>query len=75
MAPTAGGRGGGGSSRDVKGGPPAPVPPQVAILRPSPEELEKLNGELKRYVCQNFEPLTAALKAWREELLQAGVLS
>jgi hypothetical protein len=33
-----------------------------------------MNGELKRYVAQNFEPLTAALKAWAAELRTAGVL-
>lgn len=33
-----------------------------------------MNGELKRYVAQNFGPLTNALKAWAEELRAAGVL-
>ncbi len=33
-----------------------------------------MNGELKRYVAQNFEPLTAALKSWAVELKAAGVL-
>jgi integrase len=34
-----------------------------------------MNGELKRYVAQNFEPLTAALKVWATELRTAGVLT
>ena len=35
---------------------------------------QTLNGELKRYAAQNFEPLTIALKAWRDELKSNGVL-
>ena len=59
-----GGRGGGGSSRDVKGGPPAPVPQEVAILRPSAEELAKLNGELKRLVETDTSADAALLKKY-----------
>jgi len=48
-------------------GPPAPVPPQVAIPRPTPAELEQVNAALKRFVdgdksstqplLKKFEPL------------------
>jgi integrase len=33
-----------------------------------------LGGELKRYAAQSFDPLTAALKQWREELRNHSVL-
>jgi lysophospholipase L1-like esterase len=48
-------------------GPPAPVPPEVAIPRPTPAELEQVNTALKRFIesdksstqplLKKFEPL------------------
>ncbi len=48
-------------------GPPAPVPPEVAIPRPTPSELEQVNAALKRLIdadktavqplLKKFEPL------------------
>ncbi|HET9268410.1 MAG TPA: hypothetical protein VFO31_09605, partial [Vicinamibacterales bacterium] len=48
-------------------GPPAPVPPEVAIPRPTPTELEQVNAALKRLIdgdktavqplLKKFEPL------------------
>ena len=48
-------------------GPPAPVPPEVAIPRPTPAELEQVNAALKRFIesdkssaqplLKKFEPL------------------
>jgi lysophospholipase L1-like esterase len=48
-------------------GPPAPVPPEVAIPRPTPAELEQVNAALRRFVesdtsavqplLRKFEPL------------------
>jgi lysophospholipase L1-like esterase len=48
-------------------GPPAPVPPEVAIPRPTPTELEQVNAALKRFIdgdksstqtlLKKFEPL------------------
>src|ERR1700751_2717931 len=48
-------------------GPPAPVPPEVAIPRPTPEELTQVNDELKALIAsdksqvkpllQKFQPL------------------
>ena len=48
-------------------GPPAPVPPEVAIPRPTPEELTEVNGALKAWIAsdqsqvkpllQKFQPL------------------
>jgi lysophospholipase L1-like esterase len=34
-------------------GPPAPVPPEVAIPRPTTDEVQKINAELKRFVDTN----------------------
>jgi beta-glucosidase len=54
------GRGGPGAARGVGGGParggqqqvgpPAPVPPQVAIPRPTPQELTQINDAFKKFV-------------------------
>ena len=48
-------------------GPPAPVPPEVAIPRPTPAELDQVNAALKRFIdgdrsaaqplLKKFEPL------------------
>src|SRR5687768_1409947 len=45
--PPAAGRGG---FAPVVIGPPAPVPPEVAIPRPTPAELEQVNAALKRFI-------------------------
>ena len=45
--PPGGGRGG---FAPVVIGPPAPVPPEVAIPRPTPAELEQVNAALKRFI-------------------------
>ena len=31
-------------------GPPAPVPPEVAMLRPSPDEIARINAALQRWI-------------------------
>ena len=31
-------------------GPPAPVPPEVAMSRPTPEEVAKMNADLKKFI-------------------------
>ena len=61
------GRGGfgGGRGPTAPAGPPAPVPAAVAIPRPTPAELDKLNADLKAYIAkspdkdllQKWEPL------------------
>ncbi len=43
-------RGGFGRGQQAPPGPPAPVPPEVAIPRPTTEELAKLNGDLKNFI-------------------------
>jgi|WetSurMetagenome_2_1015567.scaffolds.fasta_scaffold1447497_1 hypothetical protein len=45
-----GGMGGFGMGQTAPAGPPAPVPREVAIQRPTADEAEKLNAELKRFI-------------------------
>src|SRR5262249_39473800 len=40
----------GGFGQNIPIGPAAPVPPEVAILRPSAEEVSQMNDELDRLV-------------------------
>jgi lysophospholipase L1-like esterase len=64
QGPPGGGRGG---FAPVVIGPPAPVPPEVAIPRPTPAELEQVNAAVKKFVdgdrssaqplLKKFEPL------------------
>jgi len=53
-APGGGGRGrggfGGGTQR-MPPGPPAPVPAEVAIPRPSQQEIDKMNADLKQFIA------------------------
>lgn len=46
-------RGGMGRGQFVPPGPPAPVPPQVAMSRPSAEEVAKINADLSQFVETN----------------------
>jgi lysophospholipase L1-like esterase len=43
-------------------GPPAPVPPEVAIPRPTSEEIATINAELKRFVDTNTSANRELLK-------------
>ncbi len=53
-------------------GPPAPVPPEVAIPRPTQDEVEKINAELKRFVDTNKSDVRDLLKKY-ESLLTVQV--
>jgi lysophospholipase L1-like esterase len=46
-------RGGFGRGTLAPPGPPAPVPPEVAIPRPTSEDLAKLNDDLKKFIAQS----------------------
>jgi lysophospholipase L1-like esterase len=59
-----GGMGGFGMGRGTPAGPPSPVPPEVAIPRPSADELAKINAELKRLVDADTGPDVALLKKY-----------
>src|SRR5262247_452359 len=54
--------GGRGGFAPVQIGPPAPVPPEVAIPRPTPAELEQVNAALKRFVDGDKSPAQPLLK-------------
>ena len=63
-----------GGSRSVFGrgpmmsppGPPAPVPPEVAIPRPTPDEIARMNADLKQFIATS--PDKELLQKW-ESLL------
>ena len=61
-----GGRGFGGRGQAQPPGPPAPVPPEVAIPRPTQDEMAKLNADLKAYIAKS--PDKDLLQRW-ESLL------
>ena len=50
-------------------GPPAPVPPEVAMLRPSPVELEQVNDAMKKLIDSDQSAAKPLLKKF-ESLLQ-----
>jgi lysophospholipase L1-like esterase len=54
------GPGGFGRGPAAIAGPPSPVPPEVAMSRPTPAELDKINADLKQFVekSSNKELLT-----------------
>jgi lysophospholipase L1-like esterase len=70
-APGDGGRRGGGAGMFGRGptrppGPPAPVPPEVAIARPTQAEVDQINADLKQFT--QTSPDSALLKKY-ESLL------
>ena len=50
-------------------GPPAPVPPEVAIPRPSPAELEQVNAALKNWIDADSSPAKPLLKKFEPLML------
>lgn len=48
--------------------PPAPVPPEVAILRPSPAEVEQAQQSLKKFL-ESADPATKALASKYPDLI------
>jgi beta-glucosidase len=50
-------------------GPPAPVPPEVAIPRPTPEELEQVNAAVKAFVASNKTSVAPLLKKFESLML------
>jgi lysophospholipase L1-like esterase len=59
-------RGGFGRGQQAPPGPPAPVPPEVAIPRPTTEELAKINADLKNFIEKSPDK---ALKKKYESLI------
>ncbi len=58
------GRGGFGRGQITPPGPPAPVPPEVAIPRPSSEEVVKINAALQQFVNNNTSANKDLLKKY-----------
>jgi lysophospholipase L1-like esterase len=50
-------------------GPSAPVPPEVAIPRPTPEELAQVNGAVRAFVAGNRSSVAPLLKKYESLLL------
>ena len=50
-------------------GPPAPVPPEVAIPRPTPAELEQVNAALKRLIDADKTAVQPLLKKFEPVML------
>jgi beta-glucosidase len=61
--------GGGRGGAPVVIGPPAPVPPQVAIPRPTPAELEQTNAALKRLIDNDKSKDQALLKKFQSLMM------
>ena len=67
-APTQGpGRGRGGTPIVI--GPPAPVPPEVAIPRPTAEELAQVNAALKKFIDADSSSTRPLLKKFESLLM------
>jgi beta-glucosidase len=69
QAPAGGGGGGRGAQPPVVIGPPAPVPPEVAIPRPTPAELEQVNAALKGFIDNDRSPAQPLLKKFQSLML------
>ena len=69
--PAPGGPGGPGRGNfaPVVIGPPAPVPPEVAIPRPTPSELEQVNAALKRLIDADKTAVQPLLKKFEPVML------
>ena len=50
-------------------GPPAPVPPEVAIPRPTPDELTKVNDAIKKFVASDKSSTAPLLKKFEPLML------
>jgi lysophospholipase L1-like esterase len=50
-------------------GPPAPVPPQVAMLRPTPEEVAQINASLQRLIDSDTSAAKETLKKYNSLLM------
>jgi lysophospholipase L1-like esterase len=66
QAPAPGGRGG---FAPVVIGPPAPVPPEVAIPRPTQAELEQVNAAVKRFIDNDRSAVQPLLKKFAPLML------
>ena len=63
------GRGGRGGFAPVVTGPSAPVPPTVAIPRPTPEELAQVNDALEKWVASDNSPSRPLLEKFQSLMM------
>jgi lysophospholipase L1-like esterase len=68
-APSAAPRPGRGAFPPVVTGPSAPVPPEVAIPRPTPDELTQVNDAITKWVASNNSPSKALLQQFQSLML------
>ena len=68
-APARGQAPGGRGFAPVVIGPSAPVPAEVAMLRPTPEEIAQINAALQTMVATNTSPARALLKKYESILM------
>jgi lysophospholipase L1-like esterase len=68
-APGGFGGGGRGGLAPVVIGPPAPVPPAVAIPRPTPAEMEQVNAAIKKFVASDKSSAQPLLKKFESLML------
>jgi len=64
-----GGRGGRGGFAPIVIGPPAPVPPEVAIPRPTLAELDQVNQEVTRLIESDNSPAKPLLVKFESQLM------
>jgi len=73
QGPPPAGRGGGGPGRaalaPVVIGPAAPVPPEVAIPRPTADELTQVNGALAQWVASDKSPAAPLLQKFQSLMM------
>jgi lysophospholipase L1-like esterase len=50
-------------------GPPAPVPPEVAMLRPGVDELQQVNGALRKFIASDTSDASVVLKKYESLIL------
>jgi lysophospholipase L1-like esterase len=67
--PVGGTPAGQGRSGPIVIGPPAPVPPEVAIPRPTPAELAEVNGAVKRFIDADRSQVKPLLQKFESLLM------
>ncbi len=69
QAPPAAPQAGQAARPPVQVGPPAPVPAEVAMLRPDAAELAQINAALKTFISTDQSPASAVLKKYESLLM------
>ncbi len=69
VAPAGAGQRGRGVVQPVQIGPPAPVPPEVAMLRPDATERTQINDAVRHFIDTDKSPAAALLKKYESLLV------